>query len=106
MRRGAVNVHSPRPENGVVDHEPSLFTEASQVLAVVNTLPSTNRRKDVFHRSGAKACEKNDAKSDEVGIVVANAILSGLRVVVAEMEELLGVIASFGDEGLGEEDES
>jgi hypothetical protein len=32
--------------------------------------------------------------------------LSGLRVVVAEVEELLGVIASFRDEGLGEEDES
>jgi hypothetical protein len=29
-----------------------------------------------------------------------------LRVVVAEMEELLSVVASFGDESLGEEDES
>ncbi|CAF3541016.1 unnamed protein product [Fusarium graminearum] len=94
------------PENGIVHHEPSLFTEASQVLAVINTLPSANRREDVFHGSSAETGEKNDAKGDKVGIVVANAILSGLRVVVAKMEELLRVVASFGDESLGEEDES
>lgn len=98
--------HSPGPENGIVHHEPSLFTEASQVLAVVDSLPSANRSEDVFHGGGAKSGEKNDTKCDEVGIVVADAILAGLSVVVAEVEELLSVFASFGDESLGEEDKS
>jgi hypothetical protein len=106
VRRGAVNVHSPRPENGIVDHEPSLLAEASQILAVVDALPSANGREDVFHGGGTETSEKDDAKGNKVGIVEADAVLAGLRVVVAEVEELLSIVASFGDESLGEEDES
>lgn len=69
-------------------------------------MPSTDGRKDVFHGGGTEASEKDDAKGNKVGIVEADTVLAGLRVVVAEVEELLGVVARFGDESLGEEDES
>jgi hypothetical protein len=83
-----------------------LLAESSQVLAVADALESTNGCKNVFHGGGAKTGEENNAEGDEIGIIVTDAILAGLRAVVAEVEEFMCVFSSFGDKGLGEKDES
>lgn len=69
-------------------------------------MPSPDGCKDVFHGGGTETSEEDDAKGNKVGIVEADTVLAGLRVVVAEVEELLGVVTRFGDESLGEENES
>lgn len=83
-----------------------MLAESGQVLAVADALESTNGCKDVFHGGGTKTGEENNAEGDEISIIVTDAILAGLRAVVAEVEEFVGVFSSFGDESLGEEDES
>lgn len=83
-----------------------MLAESGQVLAVADALESTNGCKNVFHGGGAKTGEENNAEGDEISIIVTDAILAGLRAVVAEVEEFVGVFSSFGDESLGEEDES
>jgi hypothetical protein len=123
VRRGAVDVlcprqrecfphdrlqtnHSPGPKDSIINHKPSLLAEASQVLAVGDTLKSADGCKNVFHGGGAKAGEKNDAEGDEVGIIVTDAVLSRFGVMVAEVKEFLGVFSSLGDESLREEDKT
>lgn len=94
------------PENAVIDEEPGLFAESSQVLALRDSSALSDGRQNVFHAASSETSEKNDEECDEVGIVKANGVVSGRRIVVGVLEELTRVLSCFGNECVGEEQQA
>ena len=94
------------PEDAVVDQEPSLFAKPGDVLPLGNTLGLCVRREQVFQSGGAEAGKEDDAEENEKAVILAEAILSGRRVVVRERKVLSGVGAGARHTSMGEEEES
>lgn len=94
------------PEDAVVDEKPSLFAESGQVLALRDSSALSDGRQNVFHAASSKTSEKNDEEGDEVGIVKANGVVSGRRVVIGVLEELARVLSCFRNECVGEKQQA
>lgn len=97
--------HSQRPKNSVDNSEPSLLAEAGQGFSLSDALELPKGRKQVFHGGGAETGEDDNAKDEEIAIVVTSTVLAGQRVEVAKVEEFGRVNPCSGDPAVGEEEE-
>ena len=93
--RQGVTYHPEGPEGAVVYQEPCLFGKASEISLLRNTPVLRQGPQDLFHEEGAQSHEQQDAEGDEVGVVPADSVQVGGRVVVGEGEEFLGVWTGF-----------
>ena len=85
--------HSQRPEDAIVDHEPGLLAEPGDRLLLGDALRPREGRQNVIHSGGAQKSKEDNAEEYGIAIVNAYTILPSVRIVVGEVEVLVGVFA-------------
>lgn len=95
------NTHGPK--HAVIDKQPSLFRKPNLVFLLGHALHSGKWGQNVLHKASSQKCEENNAKGDEIKIVGADCILTGLTMVVGKLEILVGVRSSFRNKVVAKE---
>jgi hypothetical protein len=92
------------PEGAVVEQYPRLFRKAYAGFLLLNSRPRREGSEDIVHNGAAGTSEDDDPVEDEEDVIPAEGEPTSGRVVVGDAEELLGVVAGDGEEGVGEEE--
>lgn len=89
--------HPQEPKYRIVNKEPCLFGESSQIFLVRNTTATSQWREDVVHRGRPQSCKDDNPVENHPDIIPTGSVFARLGIVIGQLEKFTRVSSSAGE---------